>query len=114
MTLLIWSWSSTFAVSYIPLGFPGWVTAVKPSLTDLDKMFTLMEKRARSCRRPGAQLMEIDTSLMTRFENVSFAYEARPDSAHNLSFEVPPGKTVAVVGSSGFSKSTLALLYHVL
>jgi ATP-binding cassette subfamily B protein len=47
-----------------------------------------------------------------RFENVSFAYESTRPILHQVSFEIPPGKTVAVVGSSGAGKSTLARLLY--
>jgi ATP-binding cassette, subfamily B, heavy metal transporter len=98
---------------YIPLGFLGVIyREIKQSLTDLDKMFTLMEKEREIADEPGAQPMKIDTSPTVRFENVSFSYEASRPILHNLSFEIPPGKTVAVVGSSGAGKSTLARLLY--
>jgi len=98
---------------YIPLGFLGVIyREIKQSLTDLDKMFTLMEKEREIADMPGAQPIKIDASPTVRFENVSFAYEAARPILHNLSFEIPPGKTVAVVGSSGAGKSTLARLLY--
>jgi ATP-binding cassette, subfamily B, heavy metal transporter len=98
---------------YIPLGFLGVIyREIKQSLTDLDKMFTLMEKEREIADMPGAQPIAIDASPTVRFENVSFAYEASRPILHNLSFEIPPGKTVAVVGSSGAGKSTLARLLY--
>ncbi|MES2977131.1 MAG: ABC transporter ATP-binding protein/permease [Pseudomonadota bacterium] len=96
---------------YIPLGFLGVIyREIKQSLTDLDKMFTLMEKEREIADLPGARPIEITSSPAVRFENVSFAYEPSRPILHNLSFEIPPGKTVAVVGSSGAGKSTLARL----
>ena len=82
------------------------------SLTDLDKMFTLLEKEREIADEPDAQPIEIDASPAVRFENVSFAYEAARPILHHVSFEIPPGKTVAVVGSSGAGKSTLARLLY--
>ncbi len=96
---------------YIPLGFLGVIyREIKQSLTDLDKMFTLMEKEREIADVPGAQPIQISTSPAVKFENVSFAYEAARPILKEVSFEIPPGKTVAVVGSSGAGKSTLARL----
>jgi ABC-type transport system involved in Fe-S cluster assembly fused permease/ATPase subunit len=96
---------------YIPLGFLGVIyREIKQSLTDLDKMFTLMEKDREIADEPGALPIQISASPAVRFENVSFAYEAARPILKDVSFEIPPGKTVAVVGSSGAGKSTLARL----
>ncbi len=96
---------------YIPLGFLGVIyREIKQSLTDLDKMFTLMEKEREIADEPGAQPIQISVSPAVKFENVSFAYDPARPILKEVSFEIPPGKTVAVVGSSGAGKSTLARL----
>jgi ABC-type transport system involved in Fe-S cluster assembly fused permease/ATPase subunit len=114
---------------YIPLGFLGVIyREIKQSLTDLDKMFTLMEKEREIADEPNAlplvfhpvtpgfgqfsagNAAQLDATV--RFENVSFAYQSNRPILHHLSFEIPSGKTVAVVGSSGAGKSTLARLLY--
>ena len=113
---------------YIPLGFLGVIyREIKQSLTDLDKMFTLMEKEREIADEPGAlplvfhplasvaaarEGMQSAPALdaTVKFQNVSFAYDPARPILKNISFEIPSGKTVAVVGSSGAGKSTLARL----
>ncbi|MDC6170438.1 ABCB family ABC transporter ATP-binding protein/permease [Paucibacter sp. XJ19-41] len=80
-------------------------------LTDLDKMFTLLERDREVADAPGAPELRI-AGAAVRFENVSFAYEAARPILKNLSFEIPAGKKVAVVGPSGSGKSTLARLLY--
>ncbi len=101
---------------YIPLNFLGVLyREIKQSLTDLDKMFVLMEREKEVADTPGAQdliLAGSGTQASVEFQNVSFSYEAARPILHNISFQVPAGKTVAVVGPSGSGKSTLARLLY--
>lgn len=97
---------------YIPLNFLGVIyREIKQNLTDLDKMFTLMEREREVADPPGAPPLQVREGRVV-FENVDFGYEAARPILHDLSFEIPPGRTVAVVGPSGAGKSTLARLLY--
>ena len=79
--------------------------------TDLDKMFVLLARHREVDDAPGAGELRVSPGAV-RFERVSFAYDAERPILHDLSFDIPAGKTVAVVGPSGAGKSTLARLLY--
>ncbi|HET9356276.1 MAG TPA: ATP-binding cassette domain-containing protein, partial [Sphingomicrobium sp.] len=79
--------------------------------TDLDKMFLLLERDREVDDAPDAQPLDVPHGAV-RFDRVSFAYDPARPILHDVSFEIPPGKTVAVVGPSGAGKSTLARLLY--
>ena len=104
---------------YIPLNFLGVIyREIKQALTDLDKMFTLLDKNREIDDTAGALPLQVNAGHV-RFEHVNFTYDrgegeqkfARP-ILHDVSFDIPAGKTVAVVGPSGAGKSTLARLLY--
>ena len=95
---------------YIPLNFLGVMyREIKQALTDMEKMFRLLGENREIADSPGAKALAVNGAAI-RFENVDFGYDPKRQILFDVSFDVPAGHTVAVVGSSGAGKSTLSRL----
>src|SRR6202166_34634 len=95
---------------YQPLNFMGMVyREIKQAIIDIEKMFSVLSRNPEIKDVPGARPLVV-TSGNLRFEDVRFSYDPERAILKGLSFEVPAGKTVAIVGPSGAGKSTISRL----
>jgi len=95
---------------FIPLGFLGMIyRAMKHALVDMDLIFKLLDEKPEITDKADATDLDIEQSCI-KFENVSFHYQAERPILHDVSFDIPAGHKIAIVGSSGAGKSTIARL----
>ncbi|MGN7975412.1 ABCB family ABC transporter ATP-binding protein/permease [Serratia sp. 22264] len=95
---------------YQPLNFFGFIYAeVRQALIDMENLFDLLQEEQEIVDSPDAAALRLSRGEV-RFEAVSFGYDARRPILNDVSFTIPAGNTVAVVGASGAGKSTLSRL----
>jgi ATP-binding cassette subfamily B protein len=95
---------------YMPLHFLGFVyREIKHSLADMERMFTLLEENKEIQDKPTAKILDAKNAAI-HFDRVNFSYESNRQILFDVSFDIPAGQNIAVVGHSGSGKSTLARL----
>ncbi|WP_420410011.1 ABCB family ABC transporter ATP-binding protein/permease [Hoeflea sp.] len=96
----------------VPLNFIGFVyREIRQGLADIEQMFELLDVEPEVRDAPDAASLDVKSGTI-RFDNVSFSYDPARPILKGISFEVPAGKTIAIVGPSGAGKSTISRLLY--
>ncbi len=125
MGYTVWGWSqgkfsvgdvvlvnTLLAQLFRPLDMLGMVyREIKQGLIDMEAMFGLIDTQTEIADAPDAKALVL-AGAHVRFSHVDFAYEPRRQILHDVSFDVPPGAKLAIVGHSGAGKSTLSRILY--